>query len=231
MTKDEVLAALTSRGFVLDTEKAIQYGVQLRFTNGSLVSVYDKGTVTPQGKDADLVKQLLGLVPGKTAGGTQVAATLKPVTNNKVFVVYGHDEQARARLDAMLRRWGLEPLILDQLPSEGQTIIEKLEKYTGEAKFGVVLATPDDEGFRRGHPDEKAHRARQNVVLELGMLLSTLGRAKVAILLHQQENMERPSDILGLIYIPFKDNLEKDAGLLLAKEMTAAGYQIDVAKI
>ena len=29
----------------------------------------------------------------------------------------------------------------------------------------------------------------------------------------------------------FKDNLEKDAGLLLAKEMTAAGYQIDVARI
>lgn len=158
-------------------------------------------------------------------------AGAKVLKNNKVFVVYGHDEQARARLDAMLRRWGLEPLILDQLPSEGQTIIEKLEKYTGEAKFGVVLATPDDEGYRRNHADEKALRARQNVVLELGMLLSTLGRSKVAILLHQQEQMERPSDIQGLIYIPFKDNLEKDAGLLLAKEMTAAGYQIDVAKI
>ena len=43
--------------------------------------------------------------------------------------------------------------------------------------------------------------------------------------------MECPSDIQGLIYIPFKDNLEKDAGLLLAKEMVAAGYKIDVAKV
>lgn len=231
MTKDQVLAALTANGFVPDSEKAIQYGIQLRFTNGSLVSVFDSGAVTPQGKDVELVKQILGLEPGKAAGAVQANALVKAPANNKVFVVYGHDEQARARLDAMLRRWGLEPLILDQLPSEGQTIIEKLEKYTGEAKFGVVLATPDDEGFRRNHPDEKALRARQNVVLELGMLLSTLGRSKVAILLHQQENMERPSDIQGLIYIPFKDNLEKDAGLLLAKEMTAAGYQIDVAKI
>jgi predicted nucleotide-binding protein len=231
VTKDQVLAVLVAKGFVADGEKPIQYGVQLRFTNGSLVSVFDSGAVTPQGKDVELVKQLLGLEPAKIGGAAQAFAPAKAPVNNKVFVVYGHDEQARARLDAMLRRWGLEPLILDQLPSEGQTIIEKLEKYTGEAKFGVVLATPDDEGFRRSHPDEKALRARQNVVLELGMLLSTLGRSKVAILLHQQENMERPSDIQGLIYIPFKDNLEKDAGLLLAKEMTAAGYQIDVARI
>ena len=232
VTKDQVLAALKAKGFVPDSEKPIQYGVQLRFTNGSLVSIFDSGAITPQGKDVELVKQILGLEPGKNGGAVaQPLVQPKGPINNKVFVVYGHDEQARARLDAMLRRWGLEPLILDQLPSEGQTIIEKLEKYTGEAKFGVVLATPDDEGFRRNHPDEKALRARQNVVLELGMLLSTLGRSKVAILLHQQENMERPSDIQGLIYIPFKDNLEKDAGLLLAKEMTAAGYQIDVARI
>jgi predicted nucleotide-binding protein len=229
VTKDQVLAALTQKGFVLAAEKPIQYGVQLRFTNGSLVSVFESGAITPQGKDVELVNQLLGLQPGKTQVAS--ASSAKPHQNAKVFVVYGHDEQARTRLDAMLRRWGLEPLILDQLPSEGQTIIEKLEKYTGEAKFGVVLATPDDEGHRRDHPDEKAPRARQNVVLELGMLLSKLGRSKVAILLKQQEHMERPSDIQGLIYIPFKDNLEKDAGLLLAKEMTAAGYQIDVAKV
>ena len=177
VTKDQVLAALKAKGFVPDSEKPIQYGVQLRFTNGSLVSVFDSGAITPQGKDVELVKQILGLEPGKNGGAVaQPLVQPKGPINNKVFVVYGHDEQARARLDAMLRRWGLEPLILDQLPSEGQTIIEKLEKYTGEAKFGVVLATPDDEGFRRNHPDEKALRARQNVVLELGMLLSTLNR-------------------------------------------------------
>ncbi|ERI61146.1 TIR domain-containing protein [Xylella fastidiosa] len=81
---------------------------------------------------------------------------------SKVFVVYGHDDAARTELEAMLRRWKLEPLILDQLPSEGQTIIEKLEKYTAEVKFAVVLATPDDEGFRACHENEKMFRARQN---------------------------------------------------------------------
>lgn len=131
----------------------------------------------------------------------------------------------------MLRRWGLEPLILDQLPSEGQTIIEKLERYTGRVDFAVVLATPDDEGNRTGHPDEKKQRAWQNVVLELGMLLAELGRSKVAILLKDQGKMKRPSDIHGLIYIPFTDDLEKEARVLLAKEMKKQGFDIQVDKL
>jgi len=229
MDKDQVNEILSANGFVLDEERDIQYGVQLRYNNGSVVNVFDKGTVTPQGKDVEQVKELLGKVSAKKA--TSGSQAIAPGSNNKVFVVYGHQPQCRASLDAMLRRWGLEPLILDQLPSEGQTIIEKLEKHTAECQFAVVLATPDDVGHRADHPDEQAFRARQNVVLELGMLLSKLGRSRVAILLHQHENMERPSDIQGLLYIPFKDNLEKDTGLLLAKEMANAGYKIDVAKV
>lgn len=62
------------------------------------------------------------------------------------------------------------------------------------------------------------------------MLLAKLGRRRVAILLKQQERMERPSDIQGLIYIPFKDDA-KDAAVLLAKEMPAQGYQIDIQKL
>jgi len=42
--------------------------------------------------------------------------------------------------------------------------------------------------------------------------------------------MERPSDIQGLIYIPFKDDV-KDAGVLLAKEMAAQGYHIDIQRL
>jgi len=37
----------------------------------------------------------------------------------------------------MLRRWGLEPLILDQLTSGGQTIIEKLESVRNEVNFAI----------------------------------------------------------------------------------------------
>ena len=43
--------------------------------------------------------------------------------------------------------------------------------------------------------------------------------------------MERPSDIQGLIYIPFEDDLAKDAGVTLAKAMVAEGYQIGIARL
>jgi|SRR3989339_640784 len=196
-------------------------GTQLKLGNCAIVNVYDTGKFNVQGKNQEIVNAALG----------SPLPAAHEATNTKVFVVYGHDEKSRNELEVMLRRWGLEPLILDQLPSEGQTIIEKLEKYTSKGNFAVVLATPDDEGHRAGRNDENAFRARQNVVLELGMLLSKLGRNRVAILLKQQEKMERPSDIQGLIYIPFKDNLQKDAGQLLAKEMDAQGYKIDISKL
>lgn len=130
----------------------------------------------------------------------------------------------------MLRRWDLEPLILDQLTSGGQTIIEKLESVRREAVFAVVLATPDDEGHRRDHPEEKAYRARQNVVLELGIMLAVLGRSKVAILLKTDVQMERPSDIQGLIYVSFKDDV-REAALTLAKEINGQGITIDLSKV
>jgi predicted nucleotide-binding protein len=205
---------------------------QFRSQRGGVLSYWPgTSTVNVQGKSPgkDELDGLLDADVLTTASTSAPVAAESP--NKKVFVVYGHDEAARTQLDAMLRRWGLDPVILDQLPSKGQTIIEKLEDYTEDVGFGVVLATPDDLGFPKDHEDQKAYRARQNVVLELGMLLVKLGRPKVAILLGSQVNMERPSDIQGLIYIPFKSNLQKEAGPLLAKEMAEQGYTIDVKNL
>ena len=228
MTLDEIKACLQAAGLPIASESALNggAGTQLRLHNGAIVNSFQTGNFNVQGKNQEEVKVCLGVQSGTTAGSHQ-NAVLKPVLS-KVFVAYGHDPAARTELEAMLRRWRLEPLILDQLPSAGQTLIEKLERSAAEVRFAVVLATPDDVGYRAGHEDEKAFRARQNVVLELGMMLAMLGRRNVAILMKQQDNMERPSDIQGLLYIPFKDNLQKDAGSLLAKEMVAQGYPISL---
>ena len=230
MTLEDVTACLQAGGFqIVETGRlANGLGTRVNVSNGAIVNVYDTGTVNVQGKNQDTVKACIGVQPAQVqVAGLAAKSGAKPMLS-KVFVVYGHDTTARADLEAMLRRWRLEPLILDQLPNEGQTIIEKLEKATGEAKFAIVLATPDDEGHRAGHEDEKAFRARQNVVLELGMMLALLGRRNVAVVMKQQDTMERPSDIQGRIYIPFKDSLQKDAGPLLAKEMAAQGYPINI---
>ncbi len=223
-SRDQVIECLKSNGYVLGQEKRLtnDTGWQLRTETGQIVNVFDNGNFYVQGKNPENLR-------AKLASALSMPESA-PSMSRRVFVVYGHDAAARTELEAMLRRWDVEPLILDQLPSKGMTLIEKLEEYQGDVPYAVVLATPDDEGHRTGQPSEKALRARQNVVLELGMMLAILGRSRVAILLKDKDNMERPSDIQGLIYIPFKDNVH-DAALTLAKEMDAQGLKVDVGRI
>ena len=144
-----------------------------------------------------------------------------------IFIVYGHDLAARDQLELIIHRMGLEPIVLGNLAAAGDTIIEKLEKYLGEhgnVGFGCVLLTPDDEGYKAGKPEEKRYRARQNVVLELGMVLARLGRRRVAIL--HKHSIELPSDISGLLYIPFTERVEEVKNRLFT-ELREAGYDPD----
>ena len=221
LTLEQVKTLVKKNGYTIlsETRMVNNLGTVLKLSNRCQINCWDKGTVNCQGKNVDEINTILS-----------ESLHTQTTINKKVFVVYGHDGNARTQLEAMLRRWDLEPLILDQLVSSGQTIIEKLEEHTSQVNFGIVLVTPDDIGYPKGDDSKKQYRARQNVVLELGMLLSRLGREKVAILLSQAENMEKPSDIDGLIYIPFKDNIE-ETKLSLAKEMQNNGYELDIAKL
>lgn len=198
------------RKFSIVEQKDIQYGKQISLSNGGIINFYNTGKYNVQGKNRE---EILEILEGSTVR-----------VNRKVFVVYGHDETAKIQLEALLRRWDLEPIILDQQASGGQTIIEKLEEYSATVGYAIVLATPDDLGKGKEESDEK-YRVRQNVVLELGMFLAKLGREKVAILLKETSNFEKPSDIQGLVYIPFNNKVE-DVSINLIRELSRQGYSI-----
>ena len=216
MTYEAVMAKLNSnRDFSVYKEKSISNGKQIKLNNGAVVNCYSNGNHNVQGKNSELVRNFL--------------ADFSTASNRKVFVVYGHDEIARTQLEALLRRWDLIPIILDQQASGGQTIIEKLEEYGSDVGYAIVLATPDDQGKANSEDDLKS-RVRQNVVLELGMFLSKLGREKVAILLKEAPNFERPSDIHGLIYIPFQNKVD-EVSISLIRELTRQGYSIDATRL
>ena len=223
MKVDYIVSCLEKTQIVIEENKRSgnNLATVLKLSNGCIINCYDSGKVVYQGKNTDEVKNIIE----HTAQIVQ-----KEEKKRKVFVVYGHDLNARTQLEAMLRRWDIEPLIIDQLVSSGQTIIEKLEENTDKVQFGIVLATPDDIGYSKGKEECKKYRVRQNVILELGMLLSKVGRSKVAILLSQAEEMEKPSDIDGLIYIPFTNNVE-EAKVSLAKELQRNGYEIYITKL
>lgn len=216
MTYEEIKTKLENcRMFSVLEEKQVGSGTQIKLNNGAIVNCFRNGNHNIQGKNQQEVKEYL-----KDA---------QTVINKKVFVVYGHDEIAKTQLEAMLRRWDLEPIILDQRASAGQTIIEKLEECGSEVGYAIVLATPDDEGKAKSETTYKS-RVRQNVVLELGMFLSKLGREKVAILLKEATDFEKPSDIQGLIYIPFQNKVD-DASISLIRELSRQGYKIDSTRI
>lgn len=140
-----------------------------------------------------------------------------------VFVVHGHDDERKLEVASFIERvTGRRPTILHEQASRGRTIIEKFEGHAGEAGFAVVLLTGDDVG---GVSDASLQRrARQNVVLELGFFMGSLGRSRVVALC--EEDVERPSDIDGLLYVP----LAGEWKLQLAREMRAASIDVDLGK-
>ena len=114
-----------------------------------------------------------------------------------VFIVHGHNMLLREQVARFVERIGvgrLEPLVLSEQTNQGDTIIEKFEKYAMAAGFAIILLTPDDAGHRAGESSAR-FRARQNVILELGYFAGILGRPLVAVLLMGE--IELPSDLGG----------------------------------
>lgn len=143
--------------------------------------------------------------------------------SDNVFIVHGHDEQAKESSARFIEKLGLNAVILHEQANEGQTIIEKLEKHT-DAAYAVVLFTPDDVGASSASPENLQPRARQNVLVELGYMAAKIGRNRVCVL--RKGDVEIPSDFLGVLYIDI------DAAgawrLTLAKELKVAGLNIDL---
>ena len=154
-----------------------------------------------------------------------ITPKLTIVTNNKVFVVHGHDTGARESVARFLESIDLEPVILLEQPNSGQTIIEKFEAHAATVSFAVILLTPDDLGGVEG--SVQAERARQNVIYELGYFTGKLGRGRACLL--RKGSVDMPSDLAGVVYT----DLDTADGwkLKLIKELNAAGFNVDANKV
>lgn len=144
-------------------------------------------------------------------------------SSNKVFIVHGHDGEARETVARFLEKIGFEAIILHEQANQGRTVIEKVEAH-GDVGFAVVLLTPDDEGCSKGGQLEP--RARQNVLLELGYFIGRLGRNRVCAL--KRGNLEIPSDFAGVVW----EKMDSGNGwkLALARELKVAGHEVDLNK-
>jgi predicted nucleotide-binding protein len=153
----------------------------------------------------------------------------------RVFIVHGRDDSTKMIIAQFLKELGLEPIILHEQPNKSRTIIEKFEDHSSNVKYAVILLTPDDLGGLKSEPNGQSPRARQNVVFEMGYFFGSLRRGRVCALL--SPDVERPSDIDGILYIPLDETDEwknrlfgelKAAGLKVEQEDSSSETEIDL---
>ncbi len=161
---------------------------------------------------------------------TSASRAVQPPTGKQrnlsgVFIVHGHDGEVREAVARFIERLGFEAVILHEQPNKGRTIITKFSEEAQNVGFAVILLTADDIGKANNAPDLR-HRARQNVIFELGFFIGKLGPACVAPIVKGE--IELPSDFDGVVYISFDG---EDWRTKLGRELQAAGYKIDWNKV
>lgn len=144
--------------------------------------------------------------------------------NNSVFLVHGHDEGTKHNVARFLEKLGVQPVILQEQINKGMTIIEKFQEFAKRAGFAIILMTPDDFGYPVSQEEKKKHRARQNVILELGYFTALLGRDKTMVLV--KGDIELPSDVIGVTY----ERIDEGEGwkIRLARELREAGFKVSL---
>lgn len=202
-----------------------------RDKEGGIINFWpSKGTLQFQGKEA--AKRKLELlftndVPASPMSIKAEATRIAPPSDRKIFIVHGHDTTARDQLELALHRLDVQPFVLMNSASRGQTLIEALEGHIGKdfsSAFGIVLLTPDDMGYAKADGPEKAEpRARQNVILETGMLLSSLTRERMALIV--RGHLELPSDLEGIIRLGYNEHI-REIIPKLCQNLKAAGFHI-----
>lgn len=194
-----------------------------RQSGAELVRQY-RNRIASKISSLESIQERLELIP--EADGVQSPPTpaAKGEYGDAVFVVHGHDNEAKESVARFVEKLGLEAIILHEQANSGRTLIEKFEQNAIRAGFALILLTPDDVGAPASAPKKMQPRARQNVVLELGYFVGSLGRDRVQVL--YKEGVEIPSDYVGVVYTPLDDS---DAWRLqVAKELKQAGFDIDL---
>lgn len=147
------------------------------------------------------------------------------VDKTKVFIVHGHNKELELDTARTLEKLGLEVVILHEKANNGQTIIEKIEKNS-DVSYAIVLLTADDLGKAKNEKSLNT-RARQNVILELGLFIGKLGRKNVMALC--EKGIEHPSDFSGVVYTDYDKAGKWKSDLV--KELKFAGFDVDANKI
>jgi predicted nucleotide-binding protein len=153
-----------------------------------------------------------------------VAPVLSMRKAKPILFLHGRDESARQTVSRYFEAIGVAPLVLREATADAASAGAELANLSAQAKFAVVLLTPDEIGYRAGFTGEKRLRPAQTLVLELGYITAKLGADKILVL--TEGNLDIAINVLGLNTVAIDQ--QEGWKMRLARELRSAGFQIDL---
>lgn len=132
----------------------------------------------------------------------------------RIFMSHGRAEYWREVQSFVEKDLQIPTLELAQEPNRGRTVLQKLEEESNRCSYAVVVMSGDDKD------DDGSIRARENVMHEIGYFQGKFGLASVCLL--HEEGTSVPSNIHGLVYVPFPGGLVNATFGVLGREINAA---------
>ena len=176
----------------------------------------------PSYKSVENIIGVLGAAITRFKRNPQLLENRKTIEDTKqrqnIFIIHGKDEAKWRELkDILQNQFRLNPIVLQEQPDIGKTIIEKFENYAKTCSSAIAIFTPDDEVNSGG---EIYLQARPNVIFELGWFCGRLDRSSVILLL--KEGTTIFSDFGGIIQKRFNQNVSEKL-IEIKNDLIAAG--------
>ncbi len=133
----------------------------------------------------------------------------------KAFIAHGGVTPALTKLKSYLIALGVEPIIVEEQPSRGRSIGEKVNLYARQADFAIILATKGDKDAKTG-----SFIPRGNVLIEIGKAQELFPDRTIYLL---QAGTKFPSNISEKVWVRFTPQSMDDSFIKIAKEIRDFG--------
>jgi predicted nucleotide-binding protein len=131
----------------------------------------------------------------------------------RIFISHGSANDWNQVQNFIEKDLEISTLELAQEASRGRTILQKLEDEASRCSFAVIVMTGDDQDSE-GKP-----KTRENVMHEIGYFQGKFGLSAVCLL--HEEGTNIPSNIHGLVYVPFPKGYVNATFSTLMREIQA----------
>ena len=138
-----------------------------------------------------------------------------PVNPPKAFIAHGGDSPILRKLKSFLEALGVEPIVVEEQPSEGRSVAENVDWYSRQADCAVILATKGDVDSKTG-----GFIPRGNVLIEIGKS-QEIFKDRIIYLL--QAGAHFPTNVSEKVWGRFTTQCMDDAFIKVAIELHKFG--------